>query len=176
MQPRTQSRALQLAVMDMDVQGKRTDEEIGDDWGITARTVRGIRQSDEYILIVGELRRASLSYVADRVGQMQADALEHLEGLVPKLARRASDILRRPHNADDDWIPNSKSILAANAVVSTLYKLSSIGSVSEALEDNKRPITPNLVIAKSETKQVMEYRRGGSVIDAEYEDVTPTGE
>jgi len=162
-QPRTQSRALELVVLDMDVAGKPTDEQIAEKWGLaSARSVREVRESQEYQHLLAELQSQALSHVGEEIAAMQSLAVQSLVSLVPKLADAAARLLSVPEGIPhaERWVPKYTDVTAANGAINTIIKLANIGQASGMAEVSKQQhagqVMPDLRRAKSDSSLIRE--------------------
>lgn len=160
-QPRTQSRALELVVWDMDPKGKPPDTDIASNWGLAdARSVREIRESAEYKHLLLELQSQAVSHMGDRVMEIQQDAIDSLAGLVPRLAESAVRMLTPPDDIPhpENWVPKYTDVSAANAVASTLIKLSGLNKLESKEKSVKTggQVLPDLRPAKSDSSLIRE--------------------
>ena len=151
--PKTQNRALQLALEDWNVAAKRPDTEIAEEWGVTAKNVSAIRQTEEYTYILAEIRDRALSYVGDRAGRVQAAALGRLEETVEMLADKVVELLGEEATAN--------IIKAVTPAIGLLYKIGmqSLPETHVEVEVGPAVSMPHLRIAKSQTSVTMEFHR-----------------
>lgn len=181
MKPRTQSRALQLVIHDMNVQGKPTDQQIAEEWGLAdARSVRDVRESEEYSLLLGELQHQALSHVGERALQIQIDAVDALAESVPLLATAVKRMLTPPEGVahPDRWMPKYTELTAANSAINTLIKLANVtGHQMADTKDTRAQVLPTLQIAESDSAVIRErysmvvdrIRRDDNAIQGDYE-------
>lgn len=169
--PRTQNRALQLALEDWNVAGKRPDQEIAEEWGVTTKSVEAIRRTEEYTLLLTEIRSKTLSYVGDRAGRVQAAALGRLEETVELLADKVVHLL----NQEEVTANNIKAVTPA---IGLLYKIGMQSLPETQAEAGVGPAIsmPHLRIAKSQTHVTMEFHRypEEDVIEGEIVDTQDT--
>lgn len=181
--PKTQSRALQLVIHDMNVAGKPTDDAIAEEWGLaSARSVREVRESDEYKLVLGELQKRALSHVGEAALRIQTDAVSALTEVVPLLKESVVRMLTPPDDyvRKEEWRPRYTDLTAANGAVNTLVKLANLGGVSvgEARTTTEREqLLPTLQPAVSDSSVIKEryslvverMRQTDDPIEADYE-------
>jgi len=166
----------------MNVQGKPTDQEIAEEWGLAdARSVRDVRESDEYNVLLTELQHRALSHVGESALQIQADAIDALAESVPLLATAIQRMLTPPEGTahPDRWMPKYTELTAANSAINTLIKLANVtGHQTTEAKDTRAQVLPTLQLAESDSTVIKERysmvvdrirTRDDGAIDGDYE-------
>jgi hypothetical protein len=159
--PKTQSRALELAAIDLDARSRATDQEIAEAWGLAdARSVRDVRASDAYAIAKAELLDYAISYAGEQVGEMVTRATEGLTRAVPDYIERLSELLTRPENAGENWRLGPQQMNAVTRAMSFLLQIADLGARQQDKPDGEqRQVTmPSLVPAQSRVETVRRYR------------------
>jgi hypothetical protein len=116
------SRALQLAQNDVSP-ARETDARMASRWGVSDRTVRDVRNSEEYRVISEQLRDRTLQAVADGAERLQRMAAERAERIVGGLAEAAAQHLEPREVNGRAVYPDYKAINAAVAVARLLIEI-----------------------------------------------------
>lgn len=157
----TESRALELAVIDLNPRKRPSDGEIAELWGLaTSRSVAEVRLTEAYAIARAELTDHLISCAEEQVELIVERALDGLARLVPDLVDRTAELLDKPSSAPPEWRPNGNDVRTAVTALRLLWDLSQRGQAMPVPKEERSasPI-PSLVLAESRTETVRQYRR-----------------
>lgn len=166
------SRAVQLAQNDMSP-ARETDLVVAERWGVTDRTVREVRNSEEYSAIANELRTKTLAVVADSAERMQRMAAQRAEALIEKLADVAAQQLEPKQVGNRTIEPDYKAINAVLGVARLLIEVAEFSRPGPTPQSPTGPGVrmPRLIEAKStrldQVRVEYDIPESGDVIDGE---------